>query len=94
MVKTLREAIGKADRNLESMLAGIIPTRPDRQYILLYQAFYLRRRFSVMKSDKIMTGIKGNGKINLNKFKRKFISWKICNDIFIGIFGDFKSENP
>ena len=60
MVKTLREAVSKADRNLESMLAGIIPTRPDWQYILLNQAFYFGRDFGVTKPYEIVAGIKCN----------------------------------
>ena len=80
--QTLREAIGKTDRNLESMLAGIIPTRPDGQYILLYQAFYFGRSFSFMKSDEIVAGFKCNRKIYLiGIFPFAFLNcYMICND--------------
>ena len=78
--QTLREAIGKADRNLESMLAGIIPIRPDRQYILPYQAFYLRS-FSIMKSDKIVAGIKCDCKIYLiGVFSFSFLNCYMVRD--------------
>lgn len=47
------------------MLAGIFPTRPDRRYILLYQAFYIWRSFSMMQLQEIMAGIIGNRIIHL-----------------------------
>ena len=37
----LGKAVGKTYWYTESMLAGIFPVRPDRQYILFYQAFYI-----------------------------------------------------
>ena len=42
-----------------------VPIRPDRQYILFYQAYYIWRRFLVAKPDKIVACIKCNSKINL-----------------------------
>ncbi len=47
------------------MLAGIFPIRPDRQYILSDQAFYIRRFFSMMQPQKIMTGSIGDSIIHL-----------------------------
>lgn len=47
------------------MLAGIFPTRPDRQYVLTYQAFYIWRFFSMMQPQKIAAGIVGDSIIHL-----------------------------
>ena len=103
MVKTLREAVSKADRNLESMLAGIIPTRPDWQYILLNQAFYFGRDFSVTKPYEIVAGIKCNRIIYLIRVfsflffycymignnRAKVIKYKSCPDFLFDKFSLF-----
>lgn len=47
------------------MLAGIIPMRPDRQYILCYQALYIWWLFTSMLPDIVMAGIERNSKIDL-----------------------------
>lgn len=54
---TLKKTVCETDRYSESMLAGIFPIGPDRQYILSCQAFYIWRFFSMMQPQKIMTGI-------------------------------------
>ena len=80
--QTLRKAVGEADRNLESVLAGIIPTRPDWQYILLNQAFYIWWDFVVTKPYEIVAGIKCNriiyliGVFSFSVFNR----YMVCNN--------------
>lgn len=59
------KSIGKADRYLESMLVGIVPTGSDRQRMLPDQILYIWRRFSVMKPDKIMAGLECHRIIHL-----------------------------
>ena len=48
LLHTLSKAVIEADRDSEPMLAGIAPVRPDRQYILPDQAFYIWRHFSIV----------------------------------------------
>ena len=57
----LCKAICKADRNPESMLAGIFPVRPDRKGVLFYQAFYVWWGFSIVKAQEIAAGFVRNG---------------------------------
>ena len=61
----LLEPVSKADRYLESMLAGIIPTRPDGEYILPNQAFYIWWGISIFYADKVMTCIECHCEIDL-----------------------------
>lgn len=49
LLHSLSKAVIEADRDSEPMLAGIGPVRPDRQYILPDQAFYIWRYFSVVQ---------------------------------------------
>ena len=65
LIFALGKAVGETHRYPEFMLAGILPVRPDRQYILVYQAFYIWWFFSIMQVQKIMTEIIGNCIIHL-----------------------------
>lgn len=47
------------------MLAGIFPAGPDGKYILSYQAFYIRRAFSMMQFQKILACLICDGIIYL-----------------------------
>lgn len=54
-------------------MAVIAPARPDRQYILSYQAFYIWRAFSVMKPEKVMAGFVCSAVVYLTEMFSSFL---------------------
>ena len=55
----------KADRYLESLLAGKVPGMPDRKRMLPDQVFHIRRLFPGMQPQEMAAGLECNGKVNL-----------------------------
>ena len=55
----------KADRRLESLLAGKVPEGPDRKRVLPDQAFHIRKFFPGMQPQEMAAGLESNRKINL-----------------------------
>ena len=47
------------------MLAGIVPIGPDRKDIFSYQAFYIRRTLSGVKTQEVMANLIRNRVIDL-----------------------------